>query len=281
MKAFASFAFRAAILAAAPLLWLTTAAPTHAAIGEWVAGSHARIRILAAGVDAAGNLDAGIEIALDPDWHTYWRAPGDAGIAPVIDFAGSLNIDEPVVAYPPPRRLDDGYSISNVYEGSVLLPVTARADSPGRPIDLVLKLDLGVCAEVCVPVHFETSLSVPATETDLEANKRIAAARDALPGPPRSGVFAVESATRAGGTDKRPVFEIKVRAPDAKSATVFVEGPADWYGGTPAFTAERDGVLVYRAEFDRLTAKTPIPGSSLKVTVVSGGRAIEQTISLD
>ncbi|MEO8669192.1 MAG: protein-disulfide reductase DsbD domain-containing protein [Bauldia sp.] len=270
-----------ALGAAALVAFAMSAVPSAAAVGEWVAGDHARVRLVAAGVDTAGNLSGGIEIEIDPDWHTYWRSPGDAGVPPVLDFAGSVNIDEPVVAYPAPARLDDGFSVSNVYTDYVLLPLTARADSASRPIDLVLKLDIGVCAEVCVPEHFEARLSVPATETDLAANKLIAAGRATVPGAPVAGVFSVESAARAGGIDNRPVFEIKARVPDAKSTTVFVEGPPDWYPAPAELAEESGGLAVYRVEFDRLTAKTPIPGAPLTVTLVSGGRAIEQTLTLD
>jgi suppressor for copper-sensitivity B len=263
------------------LVAVLPAIPAHAAIGDWVAGQNASVRLLAAGIDASGMLSGGIEIALEPGWHTYWRSPGDAGVPPVIDFAGSLNIDEPAVEYPAPARLDDGYSVSNVYQDRVVLPFTTKVDNPAAAIDLALKLDIGVCAEVCVPEHFETKLSVPATRTDLAATKLIARARDSVPTPPEPGVLAVAAVARAGGTDKRPVFEIKASAPDPKAAIVFVEGPADWYAGAPAFVSASAGVGLYRVEFDRLTAKTPLAGASLRITIVAGGRAVEQTVSLD
>ena len=37
----------------------------------------------------------------------------------------------------------------------------------------------------------------------------------------------------------------------------------------------------YTVEFDRLVAKTPIEGAKFRLTIVSGGRAVEQTIGLD
>jgi DsbC/DsbD-like thiol-disulfide interchange protein len=32
---------------------------------------------------------AGILVELEPDWKTYWRVPGDSGIPPQFDWAGS------------------------------------------------------------------------------------------------------------------------------------------------------------------------------------------------
>jgi DsbC/DsbD-like thiol-disulfide interchange protein len=279
MRAKASIWWARPAIAAA--MFLSASAPAAAAIGDWVAGDHARVRLVAAGVDAGGNLAGGIEIELESGWHTYWRSPGDAGMPPSIDFAGSLNIGPPFVSYPAPRRLDDGYAVSNVYMDRVLLPFTAKADNASRAIELVLKLDLGVCAEVCVPAHFEARLTVPPTETDLKASKLIAAAVKTVPRESDDASFAVEGAARAGGTDKRPVFEITAKVPDAKSALMFVEGPSDWYGGAAVFQSEAAGLASWRVEFDRLSAKGPIAGSALRVTVVSSAGAIEQTSSLD
>jgi suppressor for copper-sensitivity B len=271
--------------AAVGLLAMLCLFPGHradAAIGEWVDGDHSRIRLVAAGVSGDGNLSAGIEVELDPGWHTYWRSPGDAGIPPSFNFEGSINVDQPLVAYPVPLRLDDGITVSNIYEDYVLFPLTARADSTTHPIELIVKLDMGVCAEVCVPAHFEARLTVPPTETDLAASRLIAAARAIVPAPPDSAAAQpVEGAVRSGGTDKRPVFEITTTLPDPKAATVFVEGPSDWYGGPPQLVSASGGKAVYRVEFDRLTAKTPIAGSRLIVTVVAGGKAVEQSVSLD
>ena len=35
---------------------------------------------------------AGVEIALADGWKTYWRKPGDAGVPPAFDWAGSTNV---------------------------------------------------------------------------------------------------------------------------------------------------------------------------------------------
>ena len=91
----------------------------------------------------------------------------------------------------------------------------------------------------------------------------------------------VTGATRQGGSDKRPTFDVAVKLPDVKGAEVFVEGPADWYPNAPKLVSEGDGGGTYRVTFDRLTSKVPIAGTKLRVTIVSAGRAIEQWVPLD
>jgi suppressor for copper-sensitivity B len=255
--------------------------PAEAVVGPWVSDGKARVRLIAAGIDASGQLRGGLEIALDPGWHTYWRSPGDSGIAPTIDFSGSRNLGPVAVAFPVPERLDDGYSITNIYKDSVILPLTARLIDPAAGADLSLKLDIGVCAEVCMPDHFEAAISVKPGQNDPEAGEAIAAAEKRLPGAPDPGAFAVTGAARQGGTEKRPTYDVAVKLPDVKGAEVFVEGPADWYPNVPKLVSEGGGSGTYRVTFDRITSKVPIAGTKLRVTIVSGGRAIEQWVLLD
>ncbi len=258
------------------------ATPAAAAIGDWVGEGNARVRLVAAGVDAEGSLAAGIEIDLEPGWKTYWRSPGDAGIAPVADFSRSTNIAGAVeIAFPPPHRYDDGYAVTNVYEGRIVLPVSVAVVDPASPTRLVVGLDMGVCEEVCVPEHFDLALDLASRESDAEALAILADAQAALPGKPEPGAFAVEGIARSGGTDKRPLFNVVVVAPDPDEADVYVEGPADWYPAPPKLVGVDGGRATYSIEFSRLGAKTPIGANQFRVTVVSGGRAIEDVVTVD
>ena len=261
---------------------LAVGAPSvHAAMGEWVEGDKANMRLIASGIGADGRLAAAVEITLAPGWHTYWRSPGDAGIAPAADFSASRNVGPVGLAFPVPERLDDGFSVTNVYDDHVVLPIEAKASDAASPVDLALKLDIGVCADVCLPQHFEAALQVAPGDTDPAAAALLADSGKTLPGPPEAGTFAVDSVAMSGGGDKRPAFDITATLPDAKGAVVFVEGPADWYGDAPKLVSTSGNSAVYRVEFDRLTATTPIKGAPLRITIVSRGRAIEQTIALD
>lgn len=257
------------------------AAPAMAGIGEWVSGDKARVRLITAGMDTAGNLNGGIEIELAPGWKTYWRSPGAAGIAPNADFSQSSNVRDVTISYPVPHRYDDGYGVSNVYEGIVLLPLDIAAGDDSSPVDLRLSLDIGVCEVVCIPEHFEVSLNVVPGVTDAAAARALAAARANLPGPPEPGVIAADRIVRQGGTDKRPVYELTVTAPSVRDAVVFVEGPPDWYSGPPEWLSGDDTVGNFLVSFDRLGARTPLEGARFNVTIAADDRAVEQVIGID
>lgn len=264
------------------LLLTLAPSPASAAIGNWQGEGNAQVRLIAVGVDDNGRIAGGIEIAIDPGWKTYWRSPGDAGVAPLIDFSGSTNLDGPVVVeYPVPHRLDDGYAVTNVYENHVVLPLTAVAVDPKAETELVLSLDIGVCADICIPEHFDLTLALAPGESDESAGTILVDARRALPGRPEPGVFDVDSVSRVGGTDKRPVFEIHLVAPNAATAEIFVEGPVDWYPAMPTLISSDAAHATFSVEFNRLGSKTPIGGNTFTVTIVANGRAIEDTVALD
>ena len=258
-----------------------SALPAEAAqpgFGAWGGSEQARVRLLAAGVGEDGQLSGGIEIRLQPGWWTYWRTPGAAGIPPVVDFDGSGNLGDVSVSYPLPQRHDDGYGVSNVYTDGVLLPFEATVPDPSAPVELRLALDLGVCNEVCIPEHVEATLTLEPGVLDRVAAATLAGARAQVPGPPEPGRLAVASARRNGGSDTHPVFDVSVTAPD--DATVFVEGPVDWFAGVPERIL-KGGSVVYRVTFDRIGARTPIDGATLRVTLAAGGKAVEQTVPVE
>ena len=269
------------LLALAVAAACLAAIPSFAATGDWATGQKAQVRLLAAGIGKDGKLAAGIEIALPEDWHTYWRSPGDAGIAPIIDFSASKNVASATVSYPTPSRLDDGDSVTNIYEHDVVLPVSVVPANPARPVELAAHLQIGVCGTVCVPDDIRATLTVKPGAGDPDVDATLADARNAVPGPPQPGVFAFTAVTRDGGTDSHPVFRFTGTVPDARDASLFVEGPDGWSPYTPDFAGDDGGKAVWSVKFSRLGAETPIAGAKFRLTAVSGGRAIDQTIGVE
>ena len=65
----------------------------QAAAGPWLDQEQARLRLIAgdrardqAGDKAGETIRAGLQFELQPGWKIYWRAPGDAGYPPKIDW---------------------------------------------------------------------------------------------------------------------------------------------------------------------------------------------------
>lgn len=269
--------FLAAALAACLL-----PAAAEAAVGAWLPDDgKARVRLVASGIDVSGRLTAALEIQLAPGWKTYWRTPGDAGIPPVLDFSASKNVGKVDVAFPIPDRRDDGYAVTNVYEGTVVLPLSIDLPDPKAAANIALTLEIGVCSDVCVPDRFELALPVEAgAPADADADAVLQLVREDLPGAPEPGVFEVDSVARDGGTAKHARFALTATVPDAANAKVWVEGATDWYPDVPEYEPGEGGKATYRFTFDTLGSKTPLDGGKLRVTILSDGRAIEQWVSL-
>lgn len=99
---------------------------------------------------------AGIQIDLAPGWKTYWRAPGDGGVPTTATWEGSQNLAHAQVLWPRPNVFRTSGMRSIGYTDRVVLPVHAEAQN-GGDIDAHLKLILGICKGVCMPVTISLS----------------------------------------------------------------------------------------------------------------------------
>ena len=69
---------------------------------------------------------AGLTIRMAPGWHTYWRAPGDAGIPPDFNWSGSANVRDVRVHFPVPEVFEDNGLRSIGYMDQVTFPLLVR-----------------------------------------------------------------------------------------------------------------------------------------------------------
>src|SRR3546814_7282787 len=59
-------------------------------------------------------------MTMDPGWHTYWRHPGDSGIAPTFDWSKSQNVAEIEVLWPAPLRFDQPGDMTIGYKDRIV-----------------------------------------------------------------------------------------------------------------------------------------------------------------
>lgn len=107
-----------------------------------------------------GRLVAGLALDLAPGWKTYWRAPGDAGIPPLFDWRQARNVARVTLSWPTPEVFVENGMRSIGYSGRVVLPVHIEPTTAGQTVRLRGRMDLGICADVCMPhtVRFDTFL---------------------------------------------------------------------------------------------------------------------------
>lgn len=135
------------------LALLSTLAPLLAAapLRAQTVDDIVKAQILPGSVDAAGNRVAAIKLTLLPGWKTYWRAPGEAGIPPIFDWSGSRNLADVALLWPRPEVFELNGLTSIGYYDELVLPVALTPQRPAAPLDLRLRIEIGVCKDICVP----------------------------------------------------------------------------------------------------------------------------------
>ncbi len=121
----------------------------------------ADLSVIPGWVTQNGTHIAGLRIDLAPGWKTYWRAPGEGGIPPMVDFGGSINVNTAQFHWPVPEVFDQNGMRSIGYSSGVVLPIELGPKETG-PMHLTGTLQIGVCEEVCVPVTLSFDTALPA-----------------------------------------------------------------------------------------------------------------------
>lgn len=269
-------------LAACSLL-LALGAPAQAAgASPWADDVRSSLRLIA-GQNAVGAdaLRAGIEVKLQPGWHTYWRYPGDSGVPPRFIFAASDNVATVNVLYPVPHAFSDEAGVIIGYKDQVVFPLRVVPRDKSKPVTLRLKADYAVCDKLCVPVDAKAELMLSGAADDTDALLTAAEARV----PKDMPAAAIGLKARVASDDKRkPLIFVDLLAPTGKKVEMFVEGPtAEWAlpvprpsPGAPAghqyFGFELDGMP------PGVNPKGPF---QLTFTIVRDGEPIEVKTHLD
>jgi DsbC/DsbD-like thiol-disulfide interchange protein len=249
----------------------------------WVEDSYSRMRLIAgANPPASASLRAGIDLELAPGWKTYWRYPGDSGIPPQFDFAGSDNVKSVEVRWPAPVRFADGGGQAIGYRDRVILPLRIAPVDPARPAVLRLDLRYGVCAKLCVPAAAMVQLRFGGSVARHDA--ALAAAEARVPVPARVGApdpLAVRAVRRQDASKPRIVVE--VAAPPGAAVDLFAEGPSpDWALPLPEpAPASAPGMRQFSFALDGLPTGATARGAELTLTLVGPTRAVEVKTRLD
>lgn len=111
-----------------------------------------------------------LEVKLDQDWKTYWRAPGEGGIAPQLDWAGSENIAAIDWQWPMPER----YQLQGIetvgYKDNVSFPLTLRLIDAEQSFHLKARLTLPSCTTICVLTDYDLNLKGTASQLSADTD---------------------------------------------------------------------------------------------------------------
>jgi thiol:disulfide interchange protein/DsbC/DsbD-like thiol-disulfide interchange protein len=223
------------------------------------------------GVEPGKPVWVGLQIAHQPEWHTYWKNSGDSGLPTVLDWQLPAGITAGDIAWPAPKKIPIGTLANYGYENTVLLPVplTVAKNFSGTQLDIQLKAAWLVCKKECIPQEGDFTLTIPVKSSTALQGKVFQAAFDAAPKPLPTGSSQIEV------SDNKGIKAIKV----ALSGL-----PDSLTGKTLEFFPETGSVIEPAAQWSQAwqgktwTAQVPLSGQrtespTLMPVVVAWGKA--------
>ena len=254
------------------LLVFALAFPAYAETSPWIKKNGIEARLVLAR-DAKQHF-AGVEIIIQPGWHTYWRYPGASGIPPTFDFSSSQKIKAQTPVFPAPYFFDDGAGGFFGYEGLTGFVVPFVLENPGEGGQVSLNLKLGICRDVCLPVEFSFELPVVPdhlkTPDELDTIRAIMNKKAAAP----STELAIDKLSYDGAVLQFVVVGTNLENPQIMA----IPGP-DYVFGTPHISARHPSSFLIEMPAWSVLDQTMI-GRIVEVVVRDGDRAVFQKIQI-
>ena len=231
---------------------------------SWAASAKSQARLVAAGGDRAG-----FEIRLGPGAITYWRDPGESGVPPTFDFAGSDNVASVEPIFPAPKRIAelDG-SEAFGYDGDVVFPLRIEPSDPAKPVTLALHANYAVCERICLPAQARLKLTLPAAASPYDS--LVEAALAAAPRPVAAKDFG---RLAPDGPDGWRLCATREAGPPRD---LFVEPPSGWWMTASPAPGET-GRDCFRLSLRDKPKEAALP-VDVRLTLTGGAGPIETTM---
>ena len=118
----------------------------------------------------------GLLLHMVPNWHTYWKFPGDAGIPTEIKWKLPDGWRVGEIQWPIPLKLTEPGDIQIYgYHDEVLLlqEVTPPASLKDSNVQLAAEASWLVCEKICIPGSANLKLDLPVAAQSASANEEI------------------------------------------------------------------------------------------------------------
>jgi len=166
--------------AIAILVALLGLAGTGAANAAPVKTEHLQVELAPQSTAATpgGTIFVALHQKIIPGWHTYWRNPGDTGLATTLDWTLPAGWKAGPIVWPAPGRYVLGSLMNYVYANEVYLPVPIEVPANAKPGPVTLKAKASwlVCKDICIPEQADLTLTLPVAAATPAPNPTFGAA---------------------------------------------------------------------------------------------------------
>ncbi|ABZ77828.1 cytochrome c biogenesis protein transmembrane region [Shewanella halifaxensis HAW-EB4] len=233
-------------------------------------------------LDKATNTMPGVlEVELDGEWKTYWRSPGEGGIAPSIDWSGSTNLDNVNWNWPAPEQFSLLGLQTFGYHQQAAFPMLVTLNDASKPASLQGKFTLSSCTNICVLTDYDINLEIDPRELNSDVGAMFSYNK-ALSKVPQKKI----SDTLVFGWDAK-AKQLQVEMDDTGwiMPKFIVDGEPDTTFKFVIFERfETDtAAKKLRAVFDASSwlGEPELLGKPLNLTVIDSNRAVEYTSKVE
>lgn len=187
-------------------------------------------------IEPGKTFRAAVRFTIAPDWHIYWKHPGETGLPTTVKLDLPEGFTTAPVLYPVPKLFDQFGQVTGYGYGEevlLLIDITAPEKIDGSTVSFNGRASFLVCEKVCIPGSSQLSLTLPVgTAAPSSDSEHIASWSAKL--PKHAEPKEVTGALAAAGT------------PVDFSVTVPLEGPVtdlQWFAQTPDALSLTDSAL--------------------------------------
>ena len=116
---------------------------------------------------AEKTVEGFLQVELDDDWKTYWRSPGEGGVAPSISWENSVNLQSVEWHWPYPQQFNLLGIHTLGYKSATVIPMTLHIKDFNQPVKLDADLTLSSCTTICVLTDYPFSLTFVPSELEV------------------------------------------------------------------------------------------------------------------
>lgn len=151
----------------------------YASISPWQQdkSGNSQIRIISSSFDNQDHnqkLIIGINFQIKNGWKIYGHDDSSTiGLPPIFDFNGSSNYQNHQIIWPEAKLGEEKIGNETIkysyYQDQVIIPIIIDLKNNQQPTSLQIKINYGLCSDICIPATTEFNLNLTSLEQDHEA----------------------------------------------------------------------------------------------------------------
>lgn len=137
-------------------------------------------------IKAGDTITIATEVILEPEWHVYWRNPGDSGLPVSINWNAPEGFIFGEIQWPTPDKIsyeilaNYGYYNKVIFLQNIIIPISYMSGE----FNLDASIDMLVCNEICIPEASKLRVTLNDPNAPIQDNSAtIKAAQEKMPQP--------------------------------------------------------------------------------------------------